>query len=199
MPGADPIERLVHQLSRLPGVGKKSATRLAYYLLRQNNGYPERLAEAIVSAGKDVVTCSCCGNLSGEDPCSICRADRRDAGTICVVEQAPDLLAIEASAEFKGRYHVLGGAISPLDGVGPEDLTVSELVERIEREPVAEVIIATNPSVDGEATALYLRKVLRPANVKVTRIASGIPVGGDIEYLDRETIARALAGRREIE
>ncbi len=198
MSASDPISRLALELARLPGIGRKSAMRLTYFLLRSKDDLPERLAEAIRSARADLLFCGRCGNMAGEDPCPVCRDARRDASTLCVVEQAPDLLAIEATGEYRGLYHVLQGAISPLNGVGPEDLRIRELLLRMGEEEVNEVIVATNPTVDGEATALYLRKILAPSGVRVTRLASGIPVGGDLEYLDRETIGKALAGRREL-
>ena len=195
---ADPIARLVKELARLPGIGEKTAQRLAFHVLEAGPAYAEALASAITGVVRDVRTCSGCQTLTDQDPCAICRDDRRDSRLICVVEGVPDLLAIERTHEFRGRYHVLHGALSPLDGVGPGDLTVRELLLRLEREPAEEVIVATNPDVEGEATALYLVKLLKPLGVKVSRIAQGVPMGGDLEYADQVTLARALAGRREL-
>ncbi len=195
---ADPIARLVKELARLPGIGEKTAQRLAFHVLEAGPAYAEALASAITGVVRDVRTCSSCQTLTDQDPCAICRDDRRDGRLLCVVEGVPDLLAIERTHEFRGRYHVLHGALSPLDGVGPGDLTVRELLLRLEREPAEEVIVATNPDVEGEATALYLVKLLKPLGVKVSRIAQGVPMGGDLEYADQVTLARALAGRREL-
>ncbi len=194
----DPIALLIHQLSRLPGVGRKSATRLAYFILRQNDGYAERLAETLTAAQNEVCLCAVCGNLTPQDPCVICRDTTRNPGLLCVVEQVPDLMAVEATGEFKGIYHVLQGVISPLNGVGPEDLRLAELMERARGTGIHEIIVATNPTVDGEATALYIKRLLAEEPVRVTRLASGMPVGSDLEYLDPATITRALTGRREI-
>src|SRR5512143_866039 len=195
---ADPIARLVKELAKLPGIGEKSAQRLAFHILEAGPAYAGDLAAAITGVVRDVRLCSSCQTLTDEDPCRICRDDRRDAKLLCVVEAVPDLLAIERTHEFRGRYHVLHGALSPLDGVGPGDLTVRELLLRLEREPAEEVIVATNPDVEGEATALYLVKLLKPLGVKVSRIAQGVPMGGDLEYADQVTLARALSGRREM-
>ncbi|HTP49240.1 MAG TPA: recombination mediator RecR [Anaeromyxobacteraceae bacterium] len=195
---ADPIARLVKELARLPGIGEKTAQRLAFHVLEAGPEYAEALAAAVVGVVRDVRCCSVCQTLTDRDPCSICADERRDARTLCVVEGVPDLVAIERSREFRGRYHVLHGALSPLDGVGPSDLKIRELVLRLEREPADEVVIATNPDVEGEATALYLAKLLKPLGVRVTRIAQGVPMGGDLEYADQVTLARALAGRREL-
>jgi recombination protein RecR len=195
---ADPIARLVKELARLPGIGEKTAQRLAFHILEAGPGYAQELAEAVVSVVRDVRRCSSCQSLTEQDPCAICRDPRRDARTLCVVENVPDLLALERTHEFRGRYHVLHGVLSPLDGVGPSDLKIRELLLRLEKEPADEVVIATNPDVEGEATALYLVKLLKPLGVKVTRIAQGVPMGGDLEYADEVTLARALAGRREL-
>lgn len=199
MTPAEPIQQLVHQLARLPGIGRKSATRLAYYILRQKNGYAERLAHAIEQARQRVGLCSLCGNLSELDPCKICNDTRREVGLLCVVEQIQDMLAVEASGEFRGRYHILQGAISPLNGIGPEDLRIAELLERCSQESFREIIMALNTSVDGEATSLYLQRMLKPTGIHLTRLATGISVGSDLEYSDRETIARALKGRQALE
>jgi recombination protein RecR len=195
---ADPIARLVKELAKLPGIGEKSAQRLAFHILEAGPAYAGDLAAAITGVVRDVRLCSSCQTLTDEDPCRICRDERRDGKLLCVVEGVPDLLAIERTHEFRGRYHVLHGALSPLDGVGPGDLKIRELLVRLERDPADEVVIATNPDVEGEATALYLSKLLKPIGIKVTRIAQGVPMGGDLEYADQVTLARALAGRREL-
>lgn len=195
---ADPIARLVKELARLPGIGEKSAQRLAFHILKAGAGYASELAAAISAVVRDVRLCSGCQTLTDRDPCAICRSPDRDGRLICVVEGVPDLLAIERTHEFRGRYHVLHGALSPLDGVGPGDLKIRELLVRLEREPAEEIVLATNPDVEGEATALYLTKLLKPIGLKVTRIAQGVPMGGDLEYADQVTLARALAGRREL-
>src|ERR1043166_9609314 len=197
------IDELATELARLPGIGRKTALRLTYHLLRQPAEQTRRLATALLTLGERVRACRRCFNLTEEELCSICRDPRRDATTICVVEQASDIGAIERAGEFRGVYHVLGGRLSPLDGVGPEDLTVQALVARItggqdreEAEAPREVILATNPSLEGEATALYVQAQLGSRGVTVTRIARGLPVGGDLEYADGVTIAQALAARR---
>jgi recombination protein RecR len=195
---ADPIARLVKELARLPGIGEKTAQRLAFHVLEAGAEYAEALAGAVLGVVRDVRCCSSCQTLTDRDPCAICADPRRDPRVLCVVESVPDLMAVERTHEFRGRYHVLHGALSPLDGVGPSDLKVRELLVRLEREPAEEVVIATNPDVEGEATALYLARLLKPVGVKVTRIAQGVPMGGDLEYADQVTLARALAGRREI-
>jgi recombination protein RecR len=195
---ADPIARLVKELAKLPGIGEKSAQRLAFHILKAGPAYAGDLAAAIAGVVRDVSLCSTCQTLTDQDPCPICRDERRDPRTVCVVEGVPDLLAIERTHEFRGRYHVLHGALSPLDGVGPGDLKIRELLVRLEASPVDEVVLATNPDVEGEATALYLTKLLKPTGIKVTRIAQGVPMGGDLEYADQVTLARALAGRREL-
>jgi len=192
------IDELATELSRLPGIGRKTALRLTYHLLRQSPDQTRRLAEALLTLGDRVRPCARCFNLTEEELCSICRDPRRDATTICVVEQASDIGAIERSGEFRGVYHVLGGRLSPLDGVSPDDLTVRSLVDRVDSspDPVREIIIATNPSLEGEATALYVQGQLAPRGVAVSRIARGLPVGGDLEYADGVTIAQALTARR---
>jgi recombination protein RecR len=195
---ADPIARLVKELAKLPGIGEKSAQRLAFHILEAGPAYAGDLAAAVVGVVRDVRLCTSCQTLTDEDPCRICRDEKRDPKLLCVVEGVPDLLAVERTHEFRGRYHVLHGALSPLDGVGPGDLKIRELLVRLEREPADEVVIATNPDVEGEATALYLSKLLKPIGIKVTRIAQGVPMGGDLEYADQVTLARALAGRREL-
>jgi recombination protein RecR len=193
------IDEVTAELARLPGIGRKTATRLTYFLLKQPHIALERLAAAIVALGTRVSACSVCGNWSETDPCDICADTRRDAGTVCVVEEASDIGAIERSGEYRGLYHVLGGHISPLDGVGPEDLRIEALRGRVANGGrVQEVILATNASMEGEVTATYVRRVLEPHGVRVSRIALGLPVGGDLEYADGLTIARALAARREM-
>jgi recombination protein RecR len=195
---ADPIARLVKELAKLPGIGEKSAQRFAFHILKAGPGYASDLAAAIAGVVRDVRLCSSCQTLTDLDPCAICRDPRRDARFLCVVEGVPDLLAVERTHEFRGRYHVLHGALSPLDGIGPADLKIRELLVRLEHEPADEIVIATNPDVEGEATALYLTKLLKPIGLRVTRIAQGVPMGGDLEYADQVTLARALAGRREL-
>jgi len=195
---ADPIARLVKELAKLPGIGEKTAQRLAFHILEAGPAYAGELAAAVTGVVRDVRLCSGCQTLTDQDPCPICRDPERDGRIICVVESVPDLLAVERTHEFRGRYHVLHGALSPLDGVGPSDLKLRELLLRLEREPAEEVVVATNPDVEGEATALYLGKLLKPLGLRVTRIAQGVPMGGDLEYADQVTLARALAGRREL-
>jgi recombination protein RecR len=194
-----PIARLIEQLEKLPGIGEKTATRLAYHVLKSPPALAEGLSEALRRVKQEVVLCSTCWNLTDEDPCAICRDERRDARQICVVEEAPDLLAVERSGRYRGKYHVLHGALSPLDGIGPEDLHVGALMERLQALGTdAEVILATNLDADGEATALYLAKVLKPMGHRVTRIAQGIPTGGDLEYVDQMTMAKSLENRRAL-
>jgi recombination protein RecR len=189
---------LIEELNRLPGVGPKTAQRLAFHLLHRPRDEVARLAEAISDARERVRLCSICANLTDADPCSLCQDPQRDGGLICVVEEPKDVAAMERTREFRGLYHVLHGAISPMDGVGPEELKVRELLARIEPGRVHEVILATDPDVEGEATALYLARLLRPLGVRVTRIARGVPEGGDLDYVDEVTLGRALEGRREM-
>lgn len=198
MAQADPIARLVQQLGRLPGIGEKTAQRLAFHVLRAPDSLARELAAALLDVKDKVRPCSVCMNLGAEDPCALCRDPRRDEQLVCVVAQPSDLLAIERTGGFRGRYHVLHGLLSPLDGVGPGDLRVRELVERIGAGNVTEVIVATSPNVDGETTALYLARLVKPLGVRVTRIASGVPIGGELEYADGVTISRALDARREM-
>jgi len=193
------IEELTAELAKLPGIGRKTATRLTYHLLKQPAAAVTRLARTIEAVVDRVRPCGACGNLSESDPCDICADGRRDGALICVVEEASDIGAIERSGEFRGRYHVLGGRLSPLDGVGPDDLRIAGLLGRLhDGTGVREVIVATNPSMEGEVTATYLRGVLEGEGVRVTRIALGLPMGGELEYADGVTIARALAARREM-
>ena len=194
---AKPLERLIEELSRLPGIGPKTAQRLAFYILKMPEERVSSLAEAILQAKESITYCSICGNLTDVDPCSICEAPYRDKNVIMVVEDPKDVVAIEKTRDYKGLYHVLHGAISPLEGIGPDDIKIKELLARITPE-VKEIILATNPNVVGEATAMYLAKLLKPLGVKVTRIAHGIPMGGDLEYADEVTLTKALEGRREI-
>jgi recombination protein RecR len=195
---APPLVRLIEELSKLPTVGPKTAQRLAFHMLSMPAEDAEALAAAILEAKRRIRSCSVCANLTEADPCAICTSPKRDRTVICVVETPRDLAAMERTREFTGLYHVLQGAISPLDGIGPDDLRIAELLQRIGTGEVREVIVATNPRVEGEATALYLSKVLKPLGVRVTRIAHGLPVGGDLEYADEVTLARALEGRREL-
>jgi recombination protein RecR len=191
------LERLAAEFQRLPGIGAKSAARLAYHLLRSSDEEAERLASAIREARAAVRRCSICNTLTEEDPCEICADPRRDGAILCVVEEPGNLAAIEKTREFKGRYHVLWGALSPLKGIGPDEIDVGGLVARVTPE-VREVVLATNPNVEGEATALYLARLLKATGVRITRIAFGLPVGGDIEYADEVTMARSLENRREL-
>ena len=193
----DPIARLTALLAKLPGVGEKTAQRLAFHVLKAAPEYARELAQALLALREEIRLCSSCCNLTAQDPCAICRDPQRDARMICVVESVPDLLAIERTREFRGRYHVLHGALSPLDGIGPDQLKLKELVARLHH-GVEEVIVATDPTVEGEATALYITRLVKPLGVRVTRIAQGVPMGGDLEYADQVTLARALQGRREI-
>jgi recombination protein RecR len=192
------MSRLIEQLTRLPGIGEKTAGRLAFHILRADRTYAEALAEAIISLKDDTRLCSVCYGLTEQDPCGICSDPTRAADAICVVEEPGDLLAVERAREFRGRYHVLHGALAPLDGIGPDELKIQPLLVRLRDGGVREVILATNPSAEGEATAMYLARLLKPLGVRVTRIAHGIPVGGDLEYADVVTLGRALEGRREM-
>jgi len=194
-----PIERLIEQLQKLPGIGEKTATRLAYHILKRPAAAASDLADAVRRVKEEVVLCGVCWNLTDEDPCALCSDDRRDPRQICVVEEPPDLLAIERAGRYRGRYHVLHGALSPLDGVGPDDLHMDALLDRLEKlGPGCEVILATNLNAEGEATALYLARMLKPLGHRVTRIAQGIPTGGDLEYVDPITIGKSLENRREV-
>ncbi len=195
---APPVQALIDELGRLPGIGPKSAQRIAFHLLKLPPDDAARLARAITEAKARVRFCERCWNVSEEAECGICRDDQRDTRLVCVVEEARDIVALERTGEFRGRYHVLLGAISPIDGIGPEQLKVRELLTRLEPEGVEEVILCTNPNVEGEATALYLARLLKPLGVRVTRLASGLPVGGDLEYADELTLGRALEGRRDV-
>jgi recombination protein RecR len=193
-----PVQRLIDELARLPGVGRKSAQRLAFHLLHVEEEDAARLARAITDMRREVRLGDRCFNITDQAECSVCRDLRRDSSLVCVVERAQDIVVVERTQEFRGRYHVLGGAISPIEGIGPEQLRVRELLARIEAEKIEEVIAATNPTVEGDTTALYLARVLKPLGVRVTRLASGLPVGGDLDYADELTLGRALVGRRAL-
>ena len=196
---APPIARLLEELEHLPGIGPKSAQRLAYHILRGETEAADRLAAAIVEVKRSIRFCERCYNFAESDRCSICADPARDAAVICVVEEPRDVVAVERTGEFRGTYHVLQGAISPIDGIGPDQLRVRELVDRVGRGGIIEAIIATDPDIEGETTALYLARLLKPLGVRVTRIASGLPVGGDLEYADEVTLGKALEARREME
>jgi recombination protein RecR len=192
------IHLLINELSKLPGIGRRTAERLAYFLLKEDEGLSRSIAEAILEVKRKVRFCSLCGNLTEIDPCEICSDSRRNQALLCVVEEPKDIWAIERIGTYRGLYHVLMGAISPLDGIGPEKLRIRELLKRIEGSAVEEVIVATDPNVEGDATALYISKLIKPIGISVTRIASGLPVGGDLEYADTVTLSKALAGRRPL-
>jgi recombination protein RecR len=195
---AKPIDHLIEALSKLPGIGKKTASRLAFHILRSSPSEAQGLARAILDVKEKIRLCSVCFNLTDEDPCWICRDERRVSEILCVVEGPNDLIAIENTKTYHGRYHVLHGAISPLEGIGPEELKIKELMERLQREKITEVILATNPTVEGGATTLYLTDLIKSLGIKVSRIAYGIPMGGEIEYSDGMTLSKALEGRREV-
>jgi len=195
---AKPIMRVVDELSRLPGIGPKTAQRLAYYLLRAPADQAEALAESIVELKRRVVLCSECLNITEQSPCEVCANPERDATRICVVEEPLDVVAIERTGQYKGKYHVLHGALSPIEGIGPEELKVRELLQRLGADTVEEVILATNPNLEGDATAMYLTRLIGPIGVTVTRLARGLPVGGDLEYADEITLGNALAGRSRV-
>ena len=196
----EPIQNLISRLARLPGIGTKSAQRLAYHVLEMSDSSARELADAILSAHDKVHHCNVCGNYTDKETCAICSDNARNDNLICVVQDARDVFAIEKTREFKGKYHVLCGAISPMDGVGPDDIRIKELVDRIKKEKDTsfEVILATNPDIEGEATAVYISRLLKPLGVKVTRIAHGIPIGGNLEYVDEMTLLKAVEGRREM-
>jgi len=195
--GSPPIERVVAALKRLPGIGEKSATRLAFFLLGAPDGLVSELAESLRRLKHDVVLCENCFNLTDVSPCSICRNPQRDASLVCVVEEPADLVAVERSGGFRGHYHVLGGALAPIDGMGPEALRIADLERRVKAGGIQEIILATNPNAEGDATAAYLADLLRPLEVRLTRIAYGMPLGGDLEYADHVTVGRSIAGRRD--
>ena len=195
---AEPLARLITEFKRLPGVGQKSAQRMAFHILRASRGDAEQLAQAVLDVKDKLVVCAVCNNISDAELCQYCRDPRRDRKVVCVVEDPNNIVGIEVTRQFNGLYHVLGGALSPLRGVGPEQLKIKSLVDRIAKGGIEEVIAATNPTVEGEATAVYLSKLLKPLGVKVTRIAMGVPVGSDIEFADEVTMWKAMEGRREI-
>jgi recombination protein RecR len=192
-----PMNRLIHELAKLPGVGPKTAQRLAFHVLNLSQNDVAKLAEALVEAKNRIGFCENCGHLTEVSPCALCADPKRETAVVCVVETTQDLIAMEKTRVYKGQYHILGGAISPLDGIGPDDLRIKELLHRITANGFQEVIIATDPNVEGEATALYLGKILKPLGVKVTRLARGLPIGGDLEYVDEITLGKALEGRVE--
>ena len=195
---AKPLNKLINELSRLPGIGGKTAQRLAFHILSMDEKSAMELANAISDAKKSMTYCSVCGNLTDTDPCAICSDDSRDKSTICVVESPKDVVAMEKIREYRGYYHVLHGAISPMDGIGPDDINLRALIVRLQDVAVKELIIATNPNIEGEATAMYIARLIKPSGIKVTRIAHGIPVGGDLEYADEVTLLKAVEGRREL-
>ena len=205
---SDPVAKLVYELSKLPGIGEKTATRLAYYILKQDSSYARSLSQALVSAKEKIGLCQSCFTFTDTQPCRVCSSLQRDGQSICVVERPSDVFAIEQSGSHRWKYHVLHGSLSPLDGIGPDELKIKELLQRVQpsqataesagSEPIREIILATNPSVEGEATALYITKLLRPFGIKVTKLAHGLPVGGLIEYTDRQTLYRALENRVEM-
>lgn len=194
----EPLSRLVRELAKLPGIGQKSAQRLAYHLLNQTQSDVELLAGALLEAKRSIHACKRCGNYTDGDLCAICADPRRQTGVMCVVQQEKDIMAMERTHAFNGSYHVLGGSLSPMDGIGADKLRIAELLERIDNEAVTEVILATNPDVEGEATAVYIAGQLKTPHVRVTRIAHGVPIGGNLEYVDELTLSRALQGRREM-
>jgi len=192
------VTRLIEAFAQLPGIGPKTASRLTFYLLRRPAEQAEALADALRELKQKTLFCSTCFNITEQDPCPVCRDESRDRSIICVVEEPLDVLAIERTGEYRGLYHVLHGAISPVEGIGPDELRINELLARLKAEPVREVLLATNPNLEGEATAMYLARLLEPLGVRVTRLARGLPVGGDLEYADSVTLGRALQGRREM-
>jgi recombination protein RecR len=195
---AAPIAKLIDELSKLPGVGNKTAQRLAFHILNMSQEDVEQLSSSITSAKKNVRYCQVCCNITDADTCSICSSPKRDGSLICVVEDPKDVVAMEKTREYKGLYHVLNGAISPMEGIGPEEIKIKELLRRVADNDISEIILATNPNIEGEATAMYISRLLKPTGIKVTRIAHGVPVGGDLEYADEVTLMKALEGRREI-
>ncbi|MDW7675003.1 MAG: recombination mediator RecR [Bacillota bacterium] len=195
----EPIAKLIDEFNKLPGIGPKSAQRLAFYLLNRKEEDVSQLAKAIVEAKSRIKYCSVCCNLTEKDPCDICNSVKRDDSILCVVEEPRDVVAIEKASEFRGRYHVLHGSISPIDGIGPEELKIKELLAHLQKVPrITEVLLATNPNIEGEATAMYIARLIKPLGIRVTRIAHGLPVGGDLEYADEVTLMRAIEGRREL-
>jgi len=198
VPAAEPVSRLIEELSKLPGIGPKSAARLTYYLLRIPEAEARALAEAIIAVKEKTVLCSSCQNITDSNPCAVCASKERDHSIICVVKDPLDIMALERTGRYRGLYHVLHGVLSPMDGIGPDDLKIKELLQRLKAGSVSEVILATNPNLEGEATAMYLQRLLSPFGVRLTRLARGLPVGGDLEYADEVTLTHALEGRREM-
>jgi len=198
VPAAEPVSRLIEELGKLPGIGPKSAARLTYHLLRIPEAEARALAEAIIAVKEKTVLCSSCQNITDSNPCAICASKERDHSIICVVKEPLDILALERTGRFKGLYHVLHGVLSPMDGIGPDDLKIKELLQRLKKGSVKEVILATNPNLEGEATAMYLQRLLSPFGIRLTRLARGLPVGGDLEYADEVTLTHALEGRQEM-
>lgn len=193
------VTQLIEEFHRLPGIGPKTAQRLTFYLLRAPKAQAEALAHALVQLKERIVTCAICSNIAEENPCAICRDESRDRSIVCVVEEPLDVLALERTREYHGLYHVLHGAISPVEGIGPDDLRIRELLGRVERDPgIKEIVLATNPNLEGEATAMYLERLIKPLGIRLTRLARGLPMGGDLEYADEVTLTRALEGRREV-
>ncbi len=198
IPAAEPVSRLIEELSKLPGIGPKSAARLTYHLLRIPEAEARALAEAIIAVKEKTVFCDSCQNITDSNPCAICASKERDHSIICVVKEPLDIMALERTGQFRGLYHVLHGVLSPMDGIGPDDLKIKELLQRLKTSSVKEVILATNPNLEGEATAMYLQRLLSPFGVRLTRLARGLPVGGDLEYADEVTLTHALEGRQEM-
>jgi recombination protein RecR len=194
----EPISKLIDSFMKLPGIGPKTAVRLAFFVLNMKEDTVLDFAKALVNAKRNLMYCSSCGHITDKDPCYICEDERRDRTTICVVQDPKDVIAMEKMKEYNGLYHVLHGAISPMDGIGPEDIKISELLKRLQDDSIQEVILATNPNIEGEATAMYISRLLKPTGIKITRIAHGLPVGGDLEYADEVTLSKALEGRREL-
>lgn len=195
---AAPISKLIEEFSKLPGVGNKTAQRLAFHILNMPKENAYQLSQAIIEAKEKIKNCSVCYNITDTDPCSICSDGKRDAEILCIVQEPRDIFAIEKTKEYKGKYHVLHGAISPMEGIGPNEIYIKELIIRLQKTDVKEIILATNPTIEGEATAMYIAKLIKPAGIKVTRLASGIPIGGDLEYIDEITLSKAFEGRREL-
>lgn len=194
----EPISKLIDSFTKLPGIGPKTAVRLAFFVLNMKEDDVLDFSKALVSAKRELTHCSVCGHITDQDPCSICQDESRDSAVICVVQDPKDVIAMEKMKEFRGRYHVLHGAISPMDGIGPEDINVPTLLNRLKDEEVEELILATNPNIEGEATAMYISRLVKPSGIKITRIAHGLPMGGDLEYADEVTLSKALEGRREL-
>ncbi|MFD1416267.1 recombination mediator RecR [Oceanobacillus jeddahense] len=194
----EPITKLMDSFSKLPGIGPKTAARLAFFVLNMKDDDVMNFANALVNAKRELTHCSVCGHITDQDPCAICQDTSRDGSVICVVQDPKDVIAMEKMKEFRGKYHVLHGAISPMDGIGPEDINVPDLINRLKDEEVEELILATNPNIEGEATAMYISRLVKPSGIRTTRIAHGLPVGGDLEYADEVTLSKALEGRRDV-